>query len=79
MRGCVRLDARVCSRASLCNRAFRQGCVLAHVLFIIFFGAVIYATYTRFKAYKDSIDVWVHLRIKTETGGGGQQPEEGQS
>ena len=75
----MRLDARVCSRDSLCNRASLQGCVLAHLLFVIFFTIVTYVTFHRFKAYKDSMDAWVHLRIKTKTGGGGQQPEEGQS
>ena len=41
MRACVRLDDRVCSRWFAVQQGLRQGCVLAPLLFNIFFAAVI--------------------------------------
>ena len=38
----------------------RQGCVLAPLMFNIFFAVVINVAYTRFKADKDIMDALVH-------------------
>ena len=68
MRACVRLDDRVCSGRFAVEQYLRQGCVLAHLLFNAFlFGAVINVAYTRFKADKNSMDAFVHLRKNTRT------------
>ena len=53
------------------EQGFRQGYVLAPLVFRIFFAAVINMTYTRFKANKDIMDSLVHLRKKTGSGGTG--------
>ena len=50
------------------NRDLRQGCVLAPLLFDIFFAAIINVVYSRFKANKDFIGVLVHLREKMGAG-----------
>ena len=72
MRACVRLDDRVCSRWFPVEQGLRQGCVLATLLFSIFFAAVINVASTRFKADKGIMDALVHPRKKRGTGGRGQ-------
>ena len=52
---------------SLWNRVFVKG---APLLFNILFAAVINVAYTRFKADIDIMDALVHLRMKSEAGGG---------
>ena len=75
VRACVRLDDRVCSRWFAVKRGLRQGCVLAPLLFNIFFAAVIDLASTRFKADKGVMDALVHLRKKRGAGGWKQLPE----
>ena len=60
MRACVRLDDRVCSRWVAVEQGLYQGCVLALLLFNIFFAAVINVDSTRFKADKGIMDALVH-------------------
>ena len=73
MRACVRLDDRVCSGWFAVEQGLRQGCVLAPLLFTIFFAAVINVASTRFKADKGIMDTLVHLRKKRGAGGGGRK------
>ena len=77
MRACVRLDDRVCSEWFAVEQGLRQECVLAPLLFNIFFAVVIHVASTRFKADKGIMDALVHLRKKRGAGGGGgnQLPE----
>ena len=72
MRACVRLYDRVCSRCFAVEQGFRQGCVLAPLLFNIFFASVINMTSTRFKADKGIMDALVHVRKKRGAGGRGE-------
>ena len=79
MRACVRLDDRVCSRWFAVEHSLRQGCVLAPLLFNIFFAAVINVASTRFKVDKGIMDALVYLRKKRGRWGGGKQLPEIQS
>ena len=72
MRACVRLEDRVCSRWFAVEQGLRQGCVIAPLLFNIFFAAVINLASTRFKADKGIMDALVHLRKKRGAGGRGE-------
>ena len=72
MRACVRLDDRVCSRWLAVEQGLRQGCVLAPLLFNIFFAAVINLASTRFKADEGIMDALVHLRKKRGAGERGE-------
>ena len=58
MRACVRLDDRVCSGWFAVKQGLRHGCVLAPLLFNIFFVAVMNVAYTRFKRTKASWTLW---------------------
>ena len=69
MRACVRLGDRVCSRGFAVEQGLLQGCVLAPLLFNIFFAAVISMASTRFKADKGIMDALVHVRKKRRAGG----------
>ena len=71
MRACVRFDDRVCSRWFGVEQV-RQGCVLAPLLFNIFFAAVITVDSKGFKADKGIMDALVHLRKKRGAGGRGE-------
>ena len=64
----MRLDDRVSLGWFAVEQGRRQGCVLAPLLFNIFFAAVINVAFTRFKADKGIMDALVHLRKKRGTG-----------
>ena len=51
----------------------RQGCVLAPLLFNIFFAEVISMTYTRSKADRNIMDAFVHRCKQTGAGGVNQR------
>ena len=79
MRACVRLDDRVCSRWFTVRQGLRQGCVLASLLFNIFFAVVINVASTHFKADEKIMGTLVYLRKKRGAGGKGKQLLERQS
>ena len=64
----MRLDDRVCSRRFAVAQGLRQGCVLAPLLFKIFFAAFINVTSTLFKADEGIMGALVHLRKKRRAG-----------
>ena len=72
MRAWVRLDDRVCSEWFEVEQCLRQGCVLAPLLFNIYFAAVVNVASTRFKAGKGIMDALVHPRKKNGAGGRGR-------
>ena len=78
----MRLDNRVCSGWFTVAQGNHQECVLAPLLFDIFYAAaVINVASTHFKTDKGITDEFVHLRKKREAGGrgGGRKQLQGQS
>ena len=68
----MRLDDRVCSGWFAVEQGLRQGCVLAPLVFNIFFASVINMASARFKTDKSIMDALVHLRKKMGAGAGGR-------
>ena len=79
MQVCVRLDDRVFSRWFAVEQGIRQECVLAPLVFNIFFAAVINVAYVRFKADKYIMGALVYLRKKNGEGGREKHMPESQS
>ena len=69
MRTCVRLDNGQCSDWFPVEQGLRQECVLAPLLFDIFFAAVIHVALTSLEADKDIMDALVNLRKKPGVSG----------
>ena len=72
IRACVWLDNRVCSGWFAVEQGLRQGCMLAPLLFNIFFATVINVASTRFKEDKGITNALVHLRKKKRVEGRGE-------
>ena len=73
MRAWARLDDRVCSGWFAVEQRRCQGCVLATLLFNIFFAALINVAPTQFKIDKDIMNALIHLRGKEGAGGRGEE------
>ena len=73
MRAWARLADRVCSGWFAVEQRRRQGCVLATLLFNIFFAALMNVAPTQFKVDKDIMDALIHLRGKEGAGGRGEE------
>ena len=61
MRACVRMDDGECSESFNVEQGLRQGCVLAPLLFNIFFSAMLYIALQRFSKDADILADLVHL------------------
>ena len=72
MRACVRLDDWVYPRWFAVEQGLCQGCVLAPLLFYIFFAVVINLASTCFKADEGIMSALVHLKKKRAVGGQGE-------
>ena len=72
----MRLNNRVCSKWFAVEQGPLQGCVLARLLFNIFFAAVINVASTRFKADEGIMDALVHLKKKSGARGRGEATAE---
>ena len=75
MRVCVRIDDKVCPGWFTVEQGIRQGCVLAALLFSIFFAAVLNVASTHFKADKGGMNTLEHLREKRRAGRRGGRGE----